>query len=296
MKTIKKIYNAQQINMGGIILDQALPIEDIDYVDPFLLIHHWKQTYKGGEKQSDLGVGPHPHRGFAPVTLIFDGAVFHQDSIGNKSLVKKGGTQWMNSGKGIIHSERPSKTLAEKGGTFEIIQFWVNIPSKNKSDAPDYQPLESYQMPVIISDGGLVKTGIVAGNFMGTKGKLNTYTELTILRFEISKGGKISVPVAKGFNTLFYQLDGKLTINDSTLTNAKQLIQFDTNGDEFQIEGIEDTRAILLAGKPIKEEVAFYGPFVMNTKQEIYDAVQDYNSGKMGKLTEDFVEFYVQSN
>lgn len=288
MRTVNKVFKAEKINMGGIIIDQALPVKNLSYVDPFILIHHWKQLFKGGQKQSDLGVGPHPHRGFAPVTLIFEGGVYHQDSTGNKSLIEKGGTQWMNSGKGIIHSERPSKRIAEEGGVFEIIQFWVNAPAKNKLDMPDYRALKSEETPIIISDGGLIKTSIIAGEFAQTIGKIDCCSNLLVLRLDISKAGKITIPLPGNFNALLYQLDGKLLINNEKVTNAKDLTYFNEHGKYITLESTEDTRAILLAGKPIDEEIVSYGPFVMNTKEEILEAIKDYNSGKMGILNEDF--------
>ena len=288
MKTLIEVIKAEKINMGGIILDQALPVKKLSYVDPFLLIHHWKQTFNGGERQSELGVGPHPHRGFAPVTLIFEGGVYHQDSIGNKSLVEKGGTQWMNSGKGIIHSERPSENIAENGGVFEIIQFWVNAPAKNKSDEPNYHPLKFEETPIIISDGAMVKISIIAGKFEGTQGKIKTYSELLVLRIEISKGGKISIPIPNNFNAIIYQLDGKLLINNERITNAKDLSCFSMQGESVILEGVEDTRAILLSGEPINEKVVSYGPFVMNSHTEIQDAFRDYQTGKMGILIEEY--------
>ena len=296
MKTIKNIYKAEQINMGGVLLDQALPVSNISYFDPFLLIHHWRQVFEGGQEQSELGVGPHPHRGFAPVTLIFEGSVYHQDSLGNKSLVKKGGTQWMNSGKGIIHSERPSEKLAKLGGVFEIIQFWVNIPAKNKTDKATYQALMSEDMPEIVSDGGLVKVGVVAGSFMGVQSPIKAITDLMILRFEFSKGGKIKFPVSENFNTLFYQLDGSVIVNKNTKADAKDMIIFNSEGELIELEALEDTRAIILSGIPINEKVVSYGPFVMNTKEQIYSAINDYHSGKMGKLKEQFDSQLIQIN
>ena len=136
MKVIKGIYSADKVDMGGILLDQPLPNGRLDSVDPFLLIHHWSDQLPGGQKQKDLGVGPHPHRGFSPVTLIFQGSLRHRDSFGNDEIVEAPGAQWMHSGKGIVHSERPSESLAEGGGPFEIIQFWVNSPAESKKKVP----------------------------------------------------------------------------------------------------------------------------------------------------------------
>jgi redox-sensitive bicupin YhaK (pirin superfamily) len=288
MRTIKKITPSQKVNMGGIILDQPLPHKGTDYIDPFLLIHHWDDTMKGGQQQQNVGVGPHPHRGFAPVTLIFNGDLQHRDSEGNNSIVNAGGTQWMNSGKGIIHSERPTKELADKGGRFEIIQFWVNAPTKHKMDEPNYQPLTPEDMPTVLSKDKKVKIGVVAGDFNKKKSKIDTYSPLLILRLDIEEGGKMDIPVPKDFNAMMYVLDGTVTINDKETVHTKDFIEFNNDGTSFSIEGKANTRAILLSGSPLNEAVSTYGPFVMNTEREIMDALKDYQTGKMGVLVEEF--------
>jgi len=288
MRTIRKIIKAEKINMGGIILDQALPIGGIDQIDPFILVHHWRQTLAGGQKEKDLGVGPHPHRGFAPVTFIFEGAVNHRDSRGFNSVIEAGGTQWMNSGMGIVHSERPPKSLAENGGVFEIIQFWVNAPAKNKMDPPSYQPLAKEETPVVLSADKKIKMSVVAGDLNGTKGPINPYTPMLVLRLEIKKGGKTIIPIPEDYNAFIYQLDGSLKINNEKITSIKDLSWLNNDGIGIEIEGVEDTRAILLAGEPINEKITTYGPFVMNTQTEIMEAMRDYQMGKMGVLIEDF--------
>lgn len=288
MRTIRKTIKAEKINMGGIILDQALPIAGIDQIDPFILVHHWKQTLPGGQKEKDLGVGPHPHRGFAPVTFIFKGAVNHRDSRGFHSTIEAGGTQWMNSGMGIVHSERPPKNLAENGGEFEIIQFWVNAPAINKMDPPSYQPLTKEETPVVLSADKKIKMGVVAGNLNATKGTINTYTPMLVLRLEIKKGGKTTIPIPENYNAFIYQLDGSLKINNEQITKTKDLNWLNNDGKNIEIEGLEETRAILLAGEPINEKITSYGPFVMNTQTEIMEAMRDYQMGKMGVLVEEF--------
>ena len=288
MRTVKKVLAAKKVNMGGIVLDQPLPFPKLDQIDPFLLLHHWRQEYKGGETQKDIGVGPHPHRGFAPVTFIFEGGVYHQDSRGNRGLIEKGGTQWMNSGMGLVHSERPSKQLAENGGVFEIIQFWVNAPAKNKMDQPSYQPLTAEETPVVISEDGKIQTSVVAGEFNGIKGKINAYTNLLALRLIVKKDGEVTIPIPANYNAFIYQLDGGLTINGAENTNAKDLVWFNNDGEGITIKGLENTRAIVLAGEPIAEKVTSYGPFVMNSQTEIMEAMKDYQTGKMGVLVEEF--------
>lgn len=288
MRTIKQIINAPKVNMGGIILDQPLPAGNIDQIDPFLLVHHWKRKHDGGKKQKDMGVGPHPHRGFSPVTFIFQGAVHHQDSRGNNSIIEAGGTQWMNSGMGIVHSERPTKEIAENGGDFEIIQFWVNAPTTHKMDTPSYQPLNKLDTPLVMSKDKKIKVGVVAGELLGINGKIDTYSPLLALRLEIEKGGHMEIPIPEDYNAFMYQLDGALKINNDKPTVAKDLTWFNNDGKSIHIEGTENTRAILLAGQPINEEVSTYGPFVMNTQSEIMEAMRDYQMGKMGVLIEEF--------
>lgn len=288
MRSIRKIIPSQKVNMGGIILDQPLPSREADQIDPFLLVHHWRQVYKGGQQQREIGVGPHPHRGFAPVTFIFKGGVHHRDSTGHEGVIYAGGTQWMNSGKGLVHSERPAKEIAENGGEFEIIQFWVNAPAKNKMDQPNYQPLAPKDTPVVWSADKKVKTAVVSGDYKGVKGVINTYTPLLTLRFEIDVTGKTEVDIPEDHNAFIYLLDGALVINGNSDVTKKDLVWFNNDGGKITLEGKAKTRAILLAGKPINEPVATYGPFVMNTQAEIMEAMRDYQSGKMGQLIEKF--------
>ncbi len=286
-RTINTAIQANEINMGGIILDQALPIYNIDRVDPFLLIHHWKENYPGGQKQQDLGVGPHPHRGFAPVTLIFEGAVHHRDSQGYDSVVHAGGTQWMNSGKGIIHSERPTKEIAEGGGAYEIIQFWVNAPAKRKLDEPFYQALHKDDTPTWNSTDGKVSIGVVAGQLNDVVSTIETYSPMIILRMDLKAGAHLELPIEDHFNCLIYILDGNLDL-ESTQAAAKDMVLFNNDGQSVSIKALSHTRAILLAGEPLNEPVASYGPFVMNNQRELMNAIQDFQAGKMGSLVEEF--------
>ena len=288
MRTIKQIVPAFKINMGGTILDQTLPYRGVDQIDPFLLIHHWSDQLKGNQNQSDVGVGPHPHRGFSPVTFIFEGGVHHRDSLGTSEVVYAGGTQWMNSGSGIVHSERPAKELAAEGGKFEIIQFWINAPAKNKMDEADYQPISKEETPVIISEDKKTETFVVAGEFNDVKGPVNPYSEVLILRSNIKAGGKLNIEIPEDFNGLIYQLNGKIKFNSETVVEGKVMLHLNNEGTSIAVEALEDTRLIVLSGKPINEELSTYGPFVMNTENEIRQAINDYQNGKMGILTEEF--------
>ncbi len=288
LKSISQIIHSQRVNMGGNMIEQPLPSTSVEQVDPFLLIHHWDHVLPGGQHQSEVGVAPHPHRGFAPVTIIFQGAVHHRDSAGYDSVVHAGGTQWMNSGSGIIHSERPAQQLAESGGQFEFIQFWINAPAARKMDDAYYQALQAEDTPQVISDDGLSTVSVIAGEYHGTQSPIKTYSPVNIYRLDIQTGGEITLPNPATYNALIYLLDGGLQINNSTDARAKDMIIFDHDGDHIQIKGLNDTRAILLSGEPIKEPLATYGPFVMNSQRELMDAIQDFQAGKMGSLVEDF--------
>lgn len=287
MKSIKQIIQSEKVDMGGIILDQPLPNKYFDQLDPFLLIHHWNDRLKGNQKQNEAGVGPHPHRGFSPVTLIFKGGVHHQDSRGNNSVVMEGGTQWMFAGLGITHSERPYKELAEKGGDFEIIQFWVNVPAKNKMEQPVYTPITKEETPTFISEDKKVQVGVISGDFKNVKGIVETFTPITTLRMNFEIDGELSFKIPSNQNTLIYLLNGNVSVNNEK-AREKDLICFSNDAEEISIKANEPTRIILLAGEPIKEEVVSYGPFVMNTHTEIMEALRDAQMGKMGVLIEEF--------
>ncbi len=287
MRTIKKIIKSEKVDMGGILLDQPLPNRFMDQMDPFLLIHHWDDVLKGNQKQNEAGVGPHPHRGFSPVTLIFKGGVHHRDSRGNNSIVRAGGTQWMFAGMGITHSERPYKELAEQGGDFELIQFWLNVPAKNKMEQPVYKAITKEDTPVFTSEDGKVKVGVVSGNFKNLKGIVDHFIPVTVLRFDFEKDGEIEFDIPSNQNTLMYLLDGKLIINNSENVEGRNLIWFENDDIKIKTKANETTRAILLAGEPINEEVVSYGPFVMNNHTQIMQALRDAQMGKMGVLIEE---------
>ncbi len=286
-RDIKKIIPAVKVNMGGFIVDQPLPAMDTDMIDPFLLIHHADPYYSAGQYEGELGVGPHPHRGFSPVTFVFQGEVHHRDSLGNSSIVAVGGTQWMNSGRGIVHSERPSKKLATEGGTMEIIQFWVNAPAKYKMEAPSYFALSRGQTPVKLLSDGKSRIFVVSGRFEDTDGPINPYSPLLILRIDLRKGAEVFIPIPEEFNVLIYQLDGRLSFGSETVL-SRRLTWFEQNGDGIMLRAEENTRAIFLSGKPIGEKVTSHGPFVMNTTTEIMQAFDDYQKGRMGILMEEF--------
>ncbi|MBT3364503.1 MAG: pirin family protein [Flavobacteriales bacterium] len=284
-RSIKQIIPAKLVDMGGHLLDQPLPANEIRQIDPFLLIHHWNHPLKGGQKQADVGVGPHPHRGFSPVTFVFKGTAHHRDSLGNDAIVGPGGTQWMHAGKGITHSERPGKNLVEHGGDNEFIQFWVNSPAKHKMEPPYYHPLSDEDTPKVSK--GQATIAVVAGEFDGIKGPMKTYSPQTLLRGEAPAGALFTLDLPQSFNALIYLLNGSLVV-DGNKAKDKDMVWFNNDGESIHIEVTEASRFIVLSGEPINEPVASYGPIVMNTQSEIMDALQDIQSNGMGILKEAF--------
>jgi quercetin 2,3-dioxygenase len=199
MKTnssVKTVVYAQPMNMGGFPIRQAFPSHKAAQVDPFLLLHHASLAIDKDIDVKHAGVGPHPHRGFSPVSFIFKGGVHHRDSRGNNNIVYAGGTQWMNAGMGMIHSERPPADIHAHGGQQELIQLWVNTPAKHKMDIPSYQPLNAADTPELVSADGLTKVNIIAGELNAVKGPINTLSDVNTFTATIQQGGKFffSVP------------------------------------------------------------------------------------------------------
>jgi len=284
-RNVRSVHRAERVNMGGHLLDQALPTSGIDSIDPFLLIHHWDHPLAGGQRPQEVGVGPHPHRGFSPVTFVYKGNVEHRDSLGNHAIVEAGGTQWMHAGRGITHSERPGAELAAQGGDHEFIQFWVNTPAAHKMETPYYVPISADETPSVQYELATVR--VVAGTFQGVTGPAKIYSPQTLLRVDAQQGARLALPLPTTFNTLLYILDGQI-ITDDQEAGAQDMIWFQNNAETIEINILNDARFIVLSGEPIGEPVASYGPFIMNNQTEIMEAIRDAQMGKMGILIEEF--------
>jgi len=286
-RTIKQTLYAQQFDMGGFPVRQPFPSGKTEQIDPFLLLHHADVKVSEHKPIDKSGVGPHPHRGFSPVTFIFKGGVHHRDSRGNDNTIYAGGTQWMHAGMGIVHSERPPHDIFEKGGRQEIIQLWVNSPAKNKMDQPHYYPLTAEETPTIVSKDGLATIHIIAGELDGVKGKIPTLSPVNTFTTEFKKGGKYYFSIPASHNAFIYLLDGKANVNNEHVVDGNYAAVFSNDGSGFEVEVLEDTRFFIGSGEPINEKVASHGPFVMNNETEILQAFRDYQIGKMGVLIEE---------
>ncbi len=286
-RTVSHLLYAEQYDMGGMPIRQPFPTNNVDNIDPFLLLHHADLKVPTHIDPDHAGVGPHPHRGFSPVTFIFKGGVHHRDSRGNDSVIYAGGAQWMNAGMGVIHSERPPKDIHEIGGKQEIIQLWINTPATHKMDQPLYFPLSAEEAPELISEDGKVKTRIFSGEVLGKKGPIPSHTEVNAATLELKKGGRISIPLPANHSAVIYLLDGKLNVDGYGLAEGLHAVLFKNDGEGVAFEALEDTRVLLLSGKPLNEKVAKHGPFVMTDQTEILEAMRDYQMGKMGVLIEE---------
>jgi len=279
-RTIEKVVFAPEHAMGNMKVKQPLPSNEISYLDPFVLLHHAKNEISEDLELRHAGVDPHPHRGFAPVTFVFEGGVNHLDSRGNKGTVYKGGTQWMNAGMGVIHSERPAVS-----GTQEIIQMWVNSPAKNKMDQPAYFPLTSEETPKYVSEDKKVNLSVVSGELNGVKGTIPTLSPINSAMIWAENGGKITISLPENHNAFLYILEGKAKVADQEI-NQHYMTVFSNDGNAIDIGFLENTRALLMSGEPIGEKIVAKGPFVMNDEIQITQAYRDYRMGRMGVLIE----------
>lgn len=282
---IQNIVAAQRLPMGSNYVDQPLPSQQFERIGPFLLLHHWQDLLPGNQSPYDIGVGPHPHRGFSPVTCIYAGGLRHRDSLGNDQLIQKGGTQWMDAGNGIIHSERPDDALAEKGGMFEFIQFWVNTPGEFKMKEASYQPLSESQTPSWIDSGWMI--ALVHGHWNEHQSPIYSNHPLRIVNFKTETAGSvINVPVPIEWTGLFYVLDGSLLVEGKRIEGRQMATIIPNEASEIQIESLDACRVLMLSGAPFNETVISHGPFVMSSYEEIQQAILDYHDGKMGSLQE----------
>ncbi|WP_420553099.1 pirin family protein [Tenacibaculum aiptasiae] len=288
MKTLKTIAHkvgSPLVSMGPVRLRQPIPTEGIDMVDPFLLLHHYG-PYAISPFNNPFDLGPHPHRGFEPITLLFKGEQLHRDSLGNEMLVKAGDVQWTTAGRGIIHAEGPSKEFVERGGELEGIQLWLNLPAAKKMMPANYQHLKSEDIPVITNEDKSIELKVVAGELEERKGLIKTQTAVNVFTVKTQEKGEMNVSIPTSHKSLVYLLEGEVLINDeATLKKgATQMVTFHQDGDSIQIEAKKESTLLVLSGEPINEKVASWGPYVMNTQTEIMEALRDYQKGKMGYL------------
>jgi redox-sensitive bicupin YhaK (pirin superfamily) len=268
---------------GGVTIRRAFPTHRLDEVDPFLLFDHmgpW--TLRPGEA---TGFPDHPHRGFETVTYLLEGQMEHRDSFGNHGRLNAGDVQWMTAGSGLVHSEMPGADLVRSGGRLEGFQIWVNLPKKAKMVAPHYQEIAAANIPEAQANGVTVR--VIAGEALGTKGAVQTTTPIEYLHFTVAPGAAHAQTIPGSHNAVAYVIRGEVKF-DGRDEAAKEgtLAVFGHDGDEvrFQNAGSDAASLLVVAGEPLGEPVARYGPFVMNTRDELVQAFDDFRSGKMGAI------------
>lgn len=223
------------------------------------------------------GVGLHPHRGFETVTILYQGEVEHHDTAGNGGLIGPGDVQWMTAAKGLLHEEMHSAAFTRQGGTFEAIQLWVNLPAKFKMDTPHYQSIVKAAIPVVKLDEKGSVMRVIAGDYQGAKGPANTYTPINLWDLRLPAGQTVELDLPGNYTTILFALKGDVNINNSATLNDAEVAFFERNGKAVVLTALKDSTLLVMSGEPIDEPIAGYGPFVMNTQNEIRQAIADFN-------------------
>lgn len=286
MKKVQGIYRAPRQHWVG----DGFPVRSLfsyqshgKQLSPFLLL-----DYAGPmdftPTQHRRGVGQHPHRGFETVTIVYDGEVEHRDSTGKGGVIGPGDVQWMTAGGGILHEEFHSDAFAKRGGAFEMVQLWVNLPAKDKMTAPGYQAIRSETIPQVTlpEDAGSLR--VIAGEYAGENGPANTFSPLNVWDIRLNNGKSTEFSLPDGWNTALIVLRGTVQVNGDAIARDAEMVLLDSAGSHFTVEANNDAVLLLLSGEPIDEPIIGYGPFVMNTQEQIAEAIADFNSGRFGSM------------
>lgn len=286
-RTVERVIKAQrQLEGGGFVVRRPFPIGGLELVDPFLLLDEMGPAdYGPGEA---VGAPDHPHRGFETVTYMLEGEFEHEDSAGNRGAVAQGDVQWMTAGRGVVHSEMPAASIRERGGRIHGFQIWVNLPARDKMMAPRYQEVPAAKIPEATSPDGLARVRVIAGEALGVRAVIDTRTPILYQHWTLEPGAVIEQPVDQGHTAIAYVFGGQAEVGaDSRALLDGEMGVFGA-GDRVRLAVPEDAptgaRLLLLAGQPLREPVARYGPFVMNTRAEILKAISDYRSGLIGEI------------
>lgn len=286
MKKVQGIYRAPRQHWVG----DGFPVRSLfsyqshgKQLSPFLLL-----DYAGPmdftPTQHRRGVGQHPHRGFETVTIVYDGEVEHRDSTGKGGIIGPGDVQWMTAGGGILHEEFHSDAFAKRGGAFEMVQLWVNLPAKDKMTAPGYQAIRNETIPQVALAEGAGSLRVIAGDYAGKNGPANTFSPLNVWDIRLNQGKCAEFSLPDGWNTALIVLRGTVQVNGDAIARDAEMVLLDSAGSNVTIEANNDAVLLLLSGEPIDEPIIGYGPFVMNTQEQIAEAIADFNSGRFGSM------------
>lgn len=281
-KLVRRIHPALRDDIGDLITQRPLPSRHLDQVDPFLFLnHHGPQTYPPHNR--GLPFGPHPHRGFETVTFILEGMLTHKDSAGHESIIRAGGVQWMTAGSGLIHAEISPREFLESGGPLEILQLWVNLPPHLKMTQPAYTGLQKEDIPALSLDNGRVTMHLTSGEWEGTRGPVQSLTGVFMSTIAFQAGGRLRVRDLAQRNVFLYVVRGALQAGAADdRISAFHLVELGHEGDELEMTALEDSVVLFGHAEPIGAPVVSHGPFVMNSRAEIEQAIRDYQAGKFG--------------
>ena len=249
---------------------------------PFLMLDYGA-PYDFGPTTKQLGVGQHPHRGFETVTVVYSGELAHRDNAGGGGTIGPGDVQWMTAGGGIIHEEFHSPGFARTGGTLEMAQLWVNLPAMDKMTPPGYQPITAAQIPVVELPEGAGRVRVIAGQWSTAQGPARTFSPITMLDVALAAGRTAELPQPEGWTTLVVVASGSASVNGAEPVTGPAVVTLSTAGEGVTVQAGSDAKLLLLSGEPIDEPVVGYGPFVMNSQQQIVQAINDFNSGRFGQ-------------
>jgi redox-sensitive bicupin YhaK (pirin superfamily) len=276
-------------NVPGHWVGDGFPVRSLftyaeaERFDPFLLLDY-ASPFQFPPSASRRGVGEHPHRGFETVTIVYQGELEHRDSAGNHGTIGPGDVQWMTAAGGVVHEEFHGGRLAREGGLFEVAQLWVNLPARQKMSPPRYQGILNEQIPVVPLAEGAGSVRVIAGELLGVKGPAKTFTPIHVWDVTLTCGRSTELALPDGFTTVLVVQHGRLKVNDEQPVAEVEVVLFTRAGEAIRLEAKSDARALLLSGQPLGEPVAAQGPFVMNTPDEIRQAIRDFQAGKMGRL------------
>lgn len=289
-KSFKKLRCVQR-SAGSHWVGNGFPVRSLfaypnlgPVLSPFLLLDY-AGPMEFPPTVERLGVGEHPHRGFETVTIVYEGEVEHRDSSGGGGRIGPGDVQWMTAASGVVHEEFHGRDFAKRGGQFEMVQLWVNLPAKDKMSAPRYQGISDGQIPRISLPNGQGTVRVIAGEFAGTRGPAKTCTPIHVWDLRLASDEPLDLAVPEGYTTVLVVLKGTVRVDGSGEIGAAEVGLFDRAGKAIRIDSAESATALLLVGEPIDEPIVGRGPFVMNNSGEIRQAIEDYQNGKMGHLT-----------
>ena len=255
---------------------------DMKRMDPFIMLDYNSKFHFSGT-DTPRGVGVHPHRGFETVTIAYQGRVEHGDSSGGGGIIGQGDVQWMSAASGVLHKEFHETEWAKEGGIFQMVQLWVNLPAKDKMSSPKYQAIKNSEMKnVDLGESGFIE--VIAGEFNGEKGPATTFSPVNLMNAKLKSGGKAEFSFPANFNTAALVIEGNIMVNGEEKVATDHLVLFQNEGETFTIEAAEDSIVLILSGEPLNEPIYPHGPFVMNTREEIIQAFDDFNNGKFGYL------------